>query len=44
MNYKGVKAINMLFTFGGPDQFSVNAPDLKPLNKRIKELQKKMSL
>ena len=44
MNYKGVRAINMLFTFGGENQFSVKSPTLKPLNDRIKQLQKQMNL
>lgn len=44
MNYKGVRAINMLFTFGGENQFSIKAPNLKPLNDRIKQLQKQMKL
>ena len=42
MNYDGVQAINMLFTFGGDDQFSIKAPDLSKVNERIKELQKKI--
>lgn len=42
MNYNGVKAINMLFTFGGKNQFSVKAPNLKDINNRIKFLQKKI--
>ena len=42
MNYDGVQAINMLFTFGGYDQFSIKAPDLSKINERIKELQKKI--
>ena len=44
MNYKGVKAINMLLTFGGDNVFSVNPPDLKYINDRIKQLQKKLKL
>ena len=40
MEYENVEAINMLFTFGGPNQFSVKAPDLTLLNTRIKELRK----
>ena len=42
MNYDNVQAINMLFTFGGDDQFSIKAPDLSKVNERIKELQKKI--
>ena len=42
MNYDNVQAINMLFTFGGDNQFSINAPDLSKINERIKELQKKI--
>lgn len=42
MNYKGVKAINMLFTFGGDDQFSVKSPNLDDLNNRIRQLQQKI--
>ena len=42
MNYNGVKAINMLLTFGGEDQFTINPPDLTLINNRIKELQKKI--
>ena len=42
MDYNSVKAINMLFTFGGENQFSVKAPDLTFVNKRIKELQDKI--
>lgn len=42
MNYDNVKAINMLFTFGGNNQFSIKAPDLTLINKRIKELQEKI--
>lgn len=42
MDYKGVKAINMLFTFGGKNQFSIKAPDLTEINKRVKELQDKI--
>ena len=38
MDYEDVEAINMLFTFGGPNQFSIKAPDLRPINDRIKEL------
>jgi len=38
MDYEDVEAINMLFTFGGPNQFSIKAPDLTPINDRIKEL------
>lgn len=43
MDYKNVRAVNMLFTFGGNNQFSIKAPDLKPINDRIKELQKKIN-
>ena len=43
MNYDGVKAINMLLTFGGEDQFTINPPDLTFINKSIKELQKKIN-
>ena len=42
MNYNGVKAINMLFTFGGDDQFSVKSPNLDDLNNRIRQLQQKI--
>ena len=42
MDYDGVKAINMLFTFGGDKQFSVKAPDLTFINNRIKELQEQI--
>lgn len=42
MNYDEVQAINMLFTFGRDDQFSIKAPDLSKVNERIKELQKKI--
>lgn len=42
MNYDGVQAINMLFTFGGEDQFSIKSPDLTFINKRIKQLQEKI--
>ena len=43
MNYSGVKAINMLMTFGD-NEFSINPPNLDELNKRIVELQKKMNV
>lgn len=42
MNYDGVKAINMLLTFGGENQFVSNPPDLTFINNRINELQKKI--
>jgi Fe-S-cluster containining protein len=42
MNYDGVKAINMLLTFGGKNQFTINPPDLTMINKRIKFLQDKI--
>ena len=42
MDYKGVKAINMLLTFGPKDTFSVQAPDLTSINEHIKELQNKI--
>lgn len=42
MNYDGVKAINMLLTFGGEEQFTINPPDLTFLNNRIKMLQNKI--
>ena len=43
MNYKGVKAINMLHTFY-PHEYTNKMPDLEPINKRLKELQKKLDL
>lgn len=43
MNYSGVKAINMLLTFGN-NEFSIKSPDLEELNNRIVELQKKMNI
>ena len=43
MNYKGVKAINMLHTFY-PQEYTNKMPDLEPINKRLKELQKKLDL
>lgn len=42
MNYNGVQAINMLLTFGGKNQFTINPPDLTDINKRIKYLQNKI--
>ena len=42
MDYKDVKAINMLLTFGPKDTFSVQAPDLTSINEQIKELQNKI--
>lgn len=42
MNYDGVKAINMLLTFGGDNQFTINPPDLTFINNRIKILQNKI--
>ena len=36
MNYKGVKAINMLHTFY-PHEYTNKMPDLEPINKRLKE-------
>ena len=42
MDYKGVKAINMLLTFGPKNTFSVQAPDLTSINEHIKELQNKI--
>lgn len=44
MNYDGVKAINMLLTFGGENQFTLGPPDLTSINNRIKELQKKIKM
>ena len=44
MNYDGVKAINMLLTFGGENQFTLDPPDLTSINNRIKELQKKIKM
>lgn len=44
MNYRGVKAINMLLTFGGKNVFSVNPPNLTYINQRIKQLQKKLKI
>ena len=43
MNYKGVKAINMLHTFY-PYEYTNKMPDLEPINKRLKELQTKLDL
>lgn len=42
MNYDDVQAINMLITFGGKNQFTINPPDLTNINKRIKYLQDKI--
>ena len=42
MDYKDVKAINMLLTFGPKDTFSVHAPDLTSINEHITELQNKI--
>lgn len=42
MDYDGVKAINMLLTFGGENMFTVSPPDLSMINERIKNLQTKI--
>jgi Fe-S-cluster containining protein len=41
LNYKGIKAINMLLTFF-PNEYCSNPPDLTEINDRIKKLVKKI--
>ena len=43
MDYEGVKPINMLHTFF-PDEYTGEKPNLKNLNKRVIELQRKLHL